>query len=307
MNRILLYSLFISVVALTSGAQSMYPEQPAPYVPYPSESMFARLNTNVEMLNWDEVDAVIPAQFKYKRLAPVYQPKSVDGVYYKVDTITPSCIILNVSPSQEALSRNIDENVLQIQLGALPGNEKKPKGVVISTLYPGGVGNSFVNFYEFPSYQQMQETDMKADKDIDSFYNFYLSVQQVTDSLPTSITKYAESINAIEPLPFDEDYLPQRTHREGAKLLKASSYLKEPTLTDFFKLPSGAKGKEVRELIAAIPFPMVTYTLNPSDLSIKATLNYTPLVSLETSNQLKAYAKPYLRYVWDGKRYKLVE
>lgn len=85
------------------------------------------------------------------------------------------------------------------------------------------------------------------------------------------------------------------------KPVKADKVIKLPSVADFIS----SKGKDVNkdELVALVPFPTITYTLDPYAGTIVATLTVRDAMSNESFDMLKEHLKPQIVYRWTGKKF----
>lgn len=78
--------------------------------------------------------------------------------------------------------------------------------------------------------------------------------------------------------------------------------LRLPDTRDFIVIPKGEK-KKPADVAGLIPFPTITYTLNPHAGTLTATLTADAAMTLEDANTLKPYLHPVIVYHWNGKRF----
>ena len=256
-------------------------------------------NTGLGLNNGD-LDITISKATMQKRLAPGLGYFLAEGVY-SIDSITPDYICMRAAVSEEALKSGSLDNMVVTQLGVLSETGNKTLGIGVNTLYPGGIAMSDLIFMQFPSKEKMLDTEKRYAEASDNFMRSIYEMIISGDSIQNLMLETARSVNAMPPAYTDE---PENVEREIPEILKSSDFIKTPDIRDFFNIPSGSKGKAVSEAIAAIPFPMISYNLSPADMSLTASLEYSPLVSLETSAELKPYYRGSIRYLWDGKKYK---
>ncbi len=84
--------------------------------------------------------------------------------------------------------------------------------------------------------------------------------------------------------------------------LPRDKYITIAQLDDFFNYPD----KEIRGKVAdLIPFPTVKYTLSPESDTVTAELTVGQFMSAEDYKSLTPYLKGKLKYIWNGKRFKL--
>ena len=72
----------------------------------------------------------------------------------------------------------------------------------------------------------------------------------------------------------------------------------------FFHIERGS-ATSMRELLDMVPFPTVQYSLSVDDTALTARLTVGPNIDKDDYNIMKLFLVPELRYVWDGKKYKL--
>lgn len=86
--------------------------------------------------------------------------------------------------------------------------------------------------------------------------------------------------------------------------LPRKQYLEYPDILDFFNIPD----KQVRDRIEElIPFPTIEFTASPDSSTLTARLTVGQYMGKENYEYIKKYMKPELKFVWDGKRYKLAK
>lgn len=88
------------------------------------------------------------------------------------------------------------------------------------------------------------------------------------------------------------------------KPLQASRLFSEPETRQFFHIERGS-ATSMRELLDMVPFPTVQYSLSVDDTALTARLTVGPNIDRDDYNIMRLFLVPELRYVWDGKRYKL--
>lgn len=85
--------------------------------------------------------------------------------------------------------------------------------------------------------------------------------------------------------------------------LETGKYFTVPTVADFLAVPKNVK-ENTSDLARLVTFPAITYSLEPPS-TIIARLTSPQMLPLEIQRQLEPYQRPELRYVWNGKRFKL--
>lgn len=307
MHRLLLLLSLPLILAVNSRAQSLTPPSPEPYNPYLSELMLMRLFDAGAAIDESDISGVYYALIKYHRLIPSDKPLQGRACKYIVDSVVPDYISFRTAEHDEDLEKKFDDSdaAMRVQLGVLPGKSKKPRCVLITTLNPGGTKMSEIKFLEFPAKETMVATEDSIDRYYKELGERLQSAYYEPDSLSIEISSLTQEMGLTRPSVVDSiDLFPDRIERENPTKLATGKILKEPTIFDFFNIPSGAKGKEVRENVGMIPFAMISYELSPADMTLTANLNYLPLISYEIAEELKPYYKSGgLKYVWDGKRY----
>lgn len=310
MQRFSITFLVATVAFFASVAQSLDSFRPNPYKPSLPELMIQRL-TNVEgvALNPEDIPA-FPNMLKHRSLIEKPDTLYRYDVAYLIEKITPDYLsMLSTEFDKNSLPPGFDEDdsVLLTQLGVLSGKGNKTKCVLVNTVSPDGLKMSEVRFFEFPSYEKMlqeYEKEIKGESD----FSDYLSYIMATDSVVSELYGKAVDLGILTPLPSpDDETEDDNIGNSEAKEIPSKKFIKEPNLTDFFNIPGGTEGKEVKEAIAEIPFALISYSLSPEDLSLTATLNFTSLVSYETGRKLETYLRAPLKFIWDGKQYKLLK
>lgn len=85
--------------------------------------------------------------------------------------------------------------------------------------------------------------------------------------------------------------------------LSDDKYLKMAQIDEFIETPHNRQGRELKkELLSAIPYPTVEYTLTPESDDLTARLTVTDYLGAETMQQLKPYLRPELVYIWKNDR-----
>lgn len=306
MHRITLLLALAAAFATGCVAQSLIPQRPAAYEPYLSELMLWRLpDAGIALEASDAADA-FPYLSKYYRLVDTKEPVASEAAMFVVDEITPDYISFRTAEHQADLKGNPEEKdaAMRVQLGILPAKGGKKICMTVSTMNPGGTPFSDVRFFEVPPVGKMLATEDSIAYDSKVYAEALAKMNHTEDSVQNRLMKIAVDAGAMDTISRDNATTLTFASREVPVRLATAKLLKEPSVADFFDIPSGAKGKEIRETIAAIPFAMVSYELSPDDNSLTARLNYTPLVSIETAGELRPYQRKELRYIWDGKRFK---
>lgn len=305
MHRLSILFALVAAMALGSNAQSLFPPKPEPYKPYLSEMALMRIHDAGVTLYENDVTALFPHLFKYYRLTHDNEPLSHDEVAYTVESVTPDYISYRTAEHVADLKGDLMDNdaSMRVQLGILPVKGKKNICLTVSTMNPGGTPISDVRFFEVPPYEKMLGREDTIARNTELLRQYVEKYNASVDSSQSELVDLAVSMGLMEA---DNDTLtvPEFVVRDTLVQLRTDRFLKDPEIADFFDIPSGAKGKEIREAIGAIPFAMISYELSPLDHSLTAQLNYVPLVSMETAEQLKPYRRKGVKYLWDGKRYK---
>lgn len=306
MYRLSLLIAMLTAIVTGMSARTLMPPQPEEYKPYMSELMLSRLSQDKNLAS-DE-DAVIDLGMltKYYRLTKNRKPMASSYCLYVVDTITPSLIDMRMSEGEESIKSTMPaEDLHRVQLGVLPGNRKRPVAVLVSTLYPGGIPDSEVRFLEFPPEKEMLNENNIMNRQLNTLEAAYNNFIVSSDSIKSLLHQYAAEANLLPEdtvVAIDDDF---DIDFKKPKDIQISRFMKVPTISDFFNIPKGAAAAQVKEAIASIPFPMISYDVSPDDLSLTATLHYAPLVSMELAKELEPYHIKELKYIWDGKHYKL--
>lgn len=85
--------------------------------------------------------------------------------------------------------------------------------------------------------------------------------------------------------------------------LSDDKYLKMAQIDEFIETPHNRQGRELKkELLSAIPYPTVEYTLTPESDDLTARLTVADYLGAETMQQLKPYLRPELVYIWENDR-----
>lgn len=303
MQRLTITLAAVVAMAIGCRCQSLIPPKPEPYSPYLSELMFNSLGEEgVTFLDYDV--RMYPVFFKSKRVLGIPQGDANEEIFYAIDTVMPNYISMRASEDKEALDHPSDDRVMLSQLGVLPGT-KKPECVYVSTLYPGGIPMSDICFFRFGSEKSMREKNTAVHNALEEALNYFTNSYIMNDSVQVSMRNLAAERGLMDALVDTIDY-PEDVSYDRPVRLDTKKLFKSPTITDFFIIPSGKEGKEVKDYIAEIPFAMISYEVDPADMSITARLNYTSLVNMEIASQLKPYALTTRKYLWDGKKYKLL-
>lgn len=92
----------------------------------------------------------------------------------------------------------------------------------------------------------------------------------------------------------------------GMKPLRTQKVFRQPRTEDFLILPPKSDVR-LSELTGLIPFPTVTYALDPSEGTLTATLTVDALMTLESLDMLRPYLRPTVVYRWNGRRFEAVK
>lgn len=85
--------------------------------------------------------------------------------------------------------------------------------------------------------------------------------------------------------------------------LSDDKYLKMAQIDEFIETPHNRQGRELKkELLSAIPYPTVEYTLTPESDDLTARLTVADYLGAETMQQLKPYLRSELVYIWKNDR-----
>lgn len=85
--------------------------------------------------------------------------------------------------------------------------------------------------------------------------------------------------------------------------LSDDKYLKMAQIDEFIETPHNRQERELKkELLSAIPYPTVEYTLTPESDDLTARLTVADYLGAETMQQLKPYLRPELVYIWKNDR-----
>ncbi len=307
MHRLSILILMFAAAVTGTFARTLVPPRPGEYVPLLSELMLSRLSDDKTFVSNEEMTIDLGDLVKQYRFRNSEKPFASNYCVYAIDLVTPDLIDIRMSEDGEAVKNKLQvEEMQRKQLAALPGNRKRPLAILVSTLYPGGIPDSKVRFLEYlPEKEMLRENRTKTEwmKSFTAGFNNYLIS---SDSVKSELHRYAADAGLLptDTVMVREESLPEYT---SPKDLEVSRFLKTPSVSDFFNIPKGEAGKQVKEAITAIPFPMISYEISPSDFSLTATLHYTPLVSMELAEELEPYSKKELVYHWNGKQYKLAQ
>lgn len=87
--------------------------------------------------------------------------------------------------------------------------------------------------------------------------------------------------------------------------LPKEKYFAALKLEDFFDLSkSKTKMKEIEEML---PFYNIVLRANPDNTSITARLALGDILTIEDEKLIELFLKPEVKYIWDGKKYKIAK
>lgn len=303
MRKLLLPIISLAIACnAASPTVRLMPESPEQYKPYDSELF-------IKYANYSIVDPMIftpnlPNITELTRVTGFNYMNDESLVHCYVDTILPSYVAFSLADMDgNTPESNYVDNESKSELTfALPRVGKSTIGFIVYTTHPDGLDESVIQCYEIGDINKIRNAHTQF---TNSVHALNQPDSESTDSIILNSFNIAVKEGLVDSVPtIDYDKIASLvpTHIEATKL---SNYFKEPTIADFFELPKGNRKAELKELIAQIPFPMISYTISPEDFSITARLSYERLMGFEDAKILRQFAKPQLVYVWDGKRYKL--
>lgn len=296
----------IAGIASLNARVSGSPALP-PYQPYASELFLSAL----------PVDSfAIEAGTDLSVLTPVFRLSGQKGPFFtehnalSLREVKPDYIEFLIGTDGESLQSGDEgnESVSRLQIGVLRRKGKKaPVGVTVYTVRPGGVPLSQLIFFQLPAVDKMTEDYLYNSSLMGDELRDIAANPEPQDSLERKALEAACACGALPAAVGAADTTDTtRKYRPTPHLavLRADKLITLPATADFFTIPKGAEGRQLREAIEALPYPMVSFELDPSDLSLTARLHIDGVASLELARELKAHMLPSLRYVWDGSRYK---
>lgn len=306
MRRLILpAAALVLVSSVASRTRHLMPDDPAPYVPYDSELFLMSVNTDTVSPVMSYLDLSSLAERAHAAGIKTAYPDA--ALPFMVDTVAPRYISFTISETDGDITRpKSSESELRSELVvALPRTGRQTTGVMTYTTHPDGMEDSEIYFYDMGDIEPFRT---QYDK-IQTFYRTMMKsgvyAEEPTDSVILRSLEIARAKGIVDSItPDASDMSSILEGRSPARPAKVSKYFKEPAVVDFFNIPKGDEGKKVKTLIAAIPFPMVSYSISPEDFSITARLSYDPIVTVEEAAALRKYIKSPLVYEWDGKRYR---
>lgn len=307
MRKILLTAIAATLcLPLMAATFSPLPESPRRYTPLPPELFLNAVNlASTDIAQPDDNIAQMAKVFRLSgQKGPFY---SQSGRAFLTDTVSPLHIGVWMADNPEALNdiSTSGEDVMRLDIGVLMRNGKRPLGIIDCTVTPGGVRTSNLYFYEMRDIDSMRDEYMAKDSILDILTTRIIETRIDTDSTVNEVMKRAAEAGIIDTVAPSVDGSDLRV-TDPLDMIDTHKVIKLPQAADFFRVPKGDAGKQLRQAIAAIPFAMISYEMSPADLSLTARLSIDGIVSLELAGELKPYLIPSLHYVWDGSRYRLL-
>lgn len=86
--------------------------------------------------------------------------------------------------------------------------------------------------------------------------------------------------------------------------LETKKYFKAPELKQYFEIPKGCT-TNIKEIKEMIPFPTYVFSVSPKDDNLTGRLSIGDYINQDDYNILKIFLKPEVKYLWDGKAFKV--
>ncbi len=90
------------------------------------------------------------------------------------------------------------------------------------------------------------------------------------------------------------------------KRLPFAKYIRLAGITDFIKRERYDK-EQKEEILSMIPYPTVEYSFTPQSDTLSVRLTVNEYLGVETASYLAPYMRPERKYVWEGKKFKMLE
>lgn len=87
--------------------------------------------------------------------------------------------------------------------------------------------------------------------------------------------------------------------------LDRDKYFRLPKLSDFFDIPKGSL-TSMKEIDTMVPFPTMEYFAEPYNDVLTAKLTVGAFMNSDDYNVIKLFLRPYLKYEWNGSRFRLL-
>lgn len=305
MRKILLSAISVLIcLPLMAATFRLLPESPKRYTPLPSELLLNTTDlTPMDIVPSDDYIANIIKVFRLSgQKGPFY---SNSGRSFLLDTVSANHIGIWMADNSDALDNisTAEEDVMRIDIGVLMRKSKRPIGIIDCTYAPGGVRTSNLYFFDMRHIDSMRDEYMTQDS-LAKILATRIAETVDPDSTMLEIYNRAVEVGVLDSVSSEVEALDIHII-DTLEMIDTHKVIKLPQTADFFRVPKGDAGRQLRQDIAAIPFAMISYEMSPADLSLTARLSLDGIVSLELAEELKPHLIPSLHYIWDGSHYRL--